>query len=142
MEKIRKTNLMKYGCENPMQHPEIQKRLLNNFLMNGGKIPSSVPEKQLINIIRSLGHICITGLQVGKYFPDGVLFYGDIKIDIEYDGLYWHKDKNKDDIRDLYFLENGYKILRIKANREAPSIDQVASSLNELINHDRYYYEI
>jgi very-short-patch-repair endonuclease len=116
---------------------------MDNFLSNGGKIPTSIPEQQLIDAIRNLGYLCVDGLTVGKYFPDGVLFYKDLKIDVEYDGIYWHSNKsNKDDIRDLYFLENGYKIFRIKANKGIPDDQQISEALNQLIYNDRYYYEL
>jgi len=45
---------------------------------------------------------------------DIALFIDDIKIDIEYDGWYWHKDQQKDRRRDEFLKSQGWKILELK----------------------------
>ena len=142
MDKIKKTNLIRYGCENAMQNSLIQQRQMDSFLIKGGEIPSSIPERKMIEMICNLGYKCITGLQIGKYFPDGILYYQNLKIDVEYDGLHWHKDSFKDETRDLYFLEHGYKVFRVKAHRGIPNIERISFALQQLIDNDRYYYEL
>ena len=41
---------------------------------------------------------------------DIALFINQNKIDIEYDGWYWHQDKQKDIVRDNLIKRQGYKI--------------------------------
>ena len=50
-----------------------------------------------------------TQLNKHKYHIDFVI---DDRI-IEFDGTYWHKDNNKDAIKDIFLQHRGYKILRI-----------------------------
>ncbi len=38
------------------------------------------------------------------------------KIDIEYDGKFWHKDKYKDAIRDEELRKAGWKVIRVDEN--------------------------
>lgn len=40
-------------------------------------------------------------------------YVGDVKADIEFDGEYWHKNRNGDSIRDANISNAGYHILRI-----------------------------
>ena len=73
--------------------------------------------------------------------------YGEIldgkKIDVEYDGWYWHKDNQERDKRRNYkLLSLGYKILRIKAKREMPTKDDIKNAVNELLNNNKHYIEI
>ena len=67
----------------------------------------------------------------------------NIKIDIEYDGLYWHSDKQKDRRRDNFVKSKGYKILRVLGNKkdEMPTEKCLLESVEALLN-GRNYIEI
>ena len=48
-------------------------------------------------------------------------------IDVEYDGAYWHQDKQKDRRRDNFVKTQGYKIFRIRGDKKdnLPSEEQI-----------------
>jgi very-short-patch-repair endonuclease len=54
---------------------------------------------------------------------------------IEIDGVYWHKNKKeKDEKKDKYLLENGYRILRI-SEVEANNIKIIRAKIkNNIVN--------
>jgi len=55
------------------------------------------------------------------------------KIAIEYDGLYWHKNKTETDKQQTELLiKAGWKVLRISANRALPTQQQLDSYLTIL----------
>ena len=89
-----------------------------------------------------------SGIQVEKnahfssLFLDCLIEINGIKIDIEYDGQYWHQDTQKDIRRDKFIQSNGYKVIRIKSNHKVPTIEELYEKINLLINSDRYYEEI
>ena len=68
----------------------------------------------------------------------------DIKIDVEYDGWYWHKDtKIKDTRRDNYVKSQGYKVLRIVAYEDRlPTVKELTESINVLLNDNRSFHRI
>lgn len=55
---------------------------------------------------------------IGPYYGD--ICYPEDKIVIEYDGYFWHKNKD-DSERTQYILNNGWKIIRIKSNNMLPN---------------------
>ena len=65
-----------------------------------------------------------------------------IKIDIEYDGWYWHQDKAKDDRRDSFLKAQGYKVLRIKSGNLLPNFQDLDKAIEILLKEDINYYEI
>lgn len=59
----------------------------------------------------------------------------DCKIDVEYDGIIYHKDKvEKDKIRNDFMISQGYKILRIQGNGKVPNEDQLKHLIENLIS--------
>ncbi|RNB52675.1 DUF559 domain-containing protein [Brevibacillus gelatini] len=71
------------------------------------------------------------------------LFIDNVKIDIEYDGYYFHKDTAlKDRRRDEFLKQDGWKILRIKGRRNVPTFDELRVAINKLLNSDRTYTEL
>ena len=73
---------------------------------------------------------------------DIALFIDENKIDIEYDGWYWHQDAQKDRNRDEHFKLSGWKILRIKSGNKIPTKDQLIEAINRLIKNGYSYTEI
>ena len=72
---------------------------------------------------------------------DVAIFIGDIKIDLEYDGWYWHQDQQKDIKRDRIVQKMGYKVLRIKGSSDIPKEEELLFQINELVNSDQNYKE-
>ena len=72
---------------------------------------------------------------LSSLFLDLCLFIDDgIKIDIEYDGSYWHKDSQKDRRRDEFVKSQGFKILRIRSGHLLPTKEQLKEAIDKLIN--------
>jgi 5-methylcytosine-specific restriction endonuclease McrA len=56
------------------------------------------------------------------------------KLIIEYDGIRWHNDKEKDDIKEQLAINNGFSIFRIKSEwSEKEKFDYINKILNEKI---------
>lgn len=69
---------------------------------------------------------------------DCMTIINNIKIDVEYDGWYWHKNKQEEDKRRNYFLiRRGFKVLRIRSNKEMPSKEQITRAIDILLNTDK-----
>lgn len=63
-----------------------------------------------------------------KYEID--IFIPDLKIGIEYDGYFWHKDKKTQDAKkDLIMQQEGIKLYRIKEIKKISEKDNVDSSI-------------
>ena len=73
---------------------------------------------------------------------DIALFIDNKKIDIEYDGWYWHQDKKKDMGRDEFLKSNGWKVLRIKGSYKIPTEEQLKDAIDRIIKEKHSYTEI
>ena len=106
-----------------------------------GKAPTSKPQLELFRLLKSMkiGE-CKLEVPCDRCLLDIVLYINDIKIDIEYDGFYWHKDSQRDRRRDSFIKKSGYKIIRIKANKKdtMPSVEQLEEVINYLISGHSY----
>ena len=73
-------------------------------MINNGTVPTSSKQIELYKKIKSIykENICEENFVLSNVILDIVLFIEDIKIDIEYDGWYWHQDKRKDFRRDKF----------------------------------------
>ena len=77
------------------------------------------------------------------YDLDIALFVDGLKINVEYDGWYWHKDSLDRDLkRDKYMQENGWEVLRVKGNRKIPKTKELLDSVKKIVNSKLNYYEI
>jgi very-short-patch-repair endonuclease len=84
---------------------------LHSTVKGGHKL--SALEAQVVMILNRLGLWYRLHEAVGNYVAD-ILVQGNPMIDIECDGVYWHKDKPSDAERDLWFAENGYNVVRVR----------------------------
>lgn len=75
---------------------------------------------------------CELNKQCGSNILDCVVIIGNIKIDVEYDGSYWHQDEQKDRRRDEVVKSYGYKILRIRGGHKLPTLSQLQEAINYL----------
>lgn len=143
-EKMEQTNLLRYGFKNPAQSKEIQEKIRKTFFENG-KVRTSTQQIKLFNTLLEKYENCILNFPLENYSLDCVLEIEDVKIDVEYDGWYWHTINNmkeKDRIRDQIVINNGYKILRIKGGRILPEKEELFKSIEELKNTNLFYKEI
>lgn len=139
-EKGHRTNLERYGVYWGMQNPEIAERSRSSWLKKNNEKCS----KQQLYVYELLKKIyCEDKIKINYAFRsfsfDIALFYGDnVKIDIEYDGYYWHSDQQKDRRRDEVSKSYGWKILRIKGGHSLPIEEQLMQAINKLINGYSY----
>lgn len=143
-EKGKKTMLEKYGVENAGQSKELQAKM-RKTLFQHGKVRTSKQQKNIFDILNKK-YNCILNYPVDIFSLDCAIFINDnIKIDVEYDGWYWHNkvlNKEKDAIRDNKILEKGFKILRIKGGITIPAEKELIEKINMLISTDSKYEEI
>ena len=72
---------------------------------------------------------------------DCALFINNIKIDIEYDGWYWHNPKD-DRRKDEYLKSKGWKVLRIRSGHKIPTIEQLEIAIKKLTTTDKVFTTI
>lgn len=142
-EKRKQTCLSKYGYEHPQQVPEIKQRSIKTLISNG-KVPTSSQQIKLFNMIQTKysDHKAMLNYACDRSIFDVALFIDGNKIDIEYDGWYWHQNKHKDIKRDEHFKAIGWKILRVKSGNKLPNVQQLETAINDLVQNDCDYIEI
>lgn len=140
-EKAIQTNIQKYGVAWNVQNKKcIEKRNLT-YLRNGS-CRTSKQQIQLQEQLCSLYGQCEINVPCSNFMLDCVLNINGCKINIEYDGWYWHQDKHKDIIRDMIVKKYGYKIIRIKSAYMLPTDAQLQNTISELINSQHTFKEI
>lgn len=139
--KVRKTNLKRYGVPYSLQSPVIRAKGMQT-LESLGKVRTSKQQLQLYNLLKELYGSCVLNYPVSSCSLDCMLNVNDCKIDIEYDGQYWHKDAQKDRRRDEFIKSCGYKVLRVKGNREIPTKEQLQKAIDYLVKGNHSYTEI
>lgn len=133
-EQFKNQCLDNFGVDNPMKNVNVQKKATETLIKNGN-VPISKEEQKLVNILVSIygeDH-CIPCYQVGRFTMDCLLIVEDIKIDVEYDGIYWHQSRHHYDAwRDQKMFANGYKVLRIESKGKMPTFEQIIAAVDKL----------
>lgn len=76
--------------------------------------------------------------RVGKYFPD--FAYPQVNILIECDGKAWHKDREKEALRDAYLRSQGWLVLHFEEDRIREDVLGCAEEVRRIIyNHQGEY---
>lgn len=135
-EKIKENNIKKYGVPYVTQAQEIVEKIRKS-LYNSGKVATSKMQMLIYDMITKYygEEHCKLNYPYDKLNFDCFLNIDNCKIDIEYDGWYWHKDRIKEDNRRNYFLiRRGIKILRIRSIKEIPTITQIKEAVDILLH--------
>lgn len=148
-EKVKQTNIRRYGKPYSMQVPEIRKKAIETFVKNGN-VPISEPEIKLCELVKETFPNCKTekSFILDRIILDCLLEIQCEKIDIEYDGEYWHnskKSKRTDMKRDYFVRSKGYKILRVKGNYKIPTKQQLVEAIDSLLqgkNHTEIVLDV
>lgn len=166
-EKVKQTNLQKYGCENVFGSDDVKNKIKNTILDKYGveyisqsediknKIRKSFEEKGIVKTSKpqlELFEKCkilfpeykiYLNLSESYFSLDIALIKEHIKIDVEYDGYYWHKEtKQKDYIRDKILQKRGYKILRIRSGILLPENEELINAIQLLNESTKNFVEI
>ena len=143
-EKSKKTCNEKYGCDFAGQAQEVIAKRVQT-LYNNNNYKSSKQEIEVYNLLVELygEENCIKDYFFSRVIMDILLNINDSKIDIEYDGWFWHKDNQQyDRRRDEFLKSQGYKILRIKASHKVPTKEQLQNAIDYLVKDNHNYTEI
>lgn len=147
-EKIIQTNLKKYGTKNPMQNAEVAQKSHKHWIASSvanGSIPTSKTEQAVCTMLFDIygRDNCYPSHPIDNVVADCVVNVGGYQIDVEYDGWYWHKNRQTQDTRrNNFVISQGYKVLRIKSNFDLPTKQQIQDAINYLINDNHNYHEI
>ena len=134
IEKYEKTCLDKFGCKKHLSSSVVREKI-NLAYYNNGTCPTSKPQIVVYNMLKQIYGNCELNKPCGNSLLDCVVEVNGIKIDVEYDGWYWHKDKQEEDKRRNYFLiKNGYKVCRFRANYAIPTIEQIKNAVDYLLS--------
>ena len=137
-----KHNLEKYGVPYHTQAPEVKRKILESF-ENNSTAKTSKPQLELYEKLKTLYGCCELNKSCIYYSLDCVIEVDNIKIDVEFDGEYWHKNRKRQDyIRDQFVKKQGYKIIRIKGNCQIPNDDDLVKAINCLIQTDKTWIEL
>lgn len=137
--KVIETNMERYGVPYTTQAPEIIVKMRQSLYENGN-VPSSKKEKEICQMLEDIYGLesCFPNYAYDRLNFDCLLIINNIKIDVEYDGWYWHKDKQEEDKRRNYFLtRRGFKVLRIRSSEEMPTKEQIIEAVNILLSTDK-----
>lgn len=140
-DKIKQTNLLKYGVEYPSQNPDIKSKAIKTMCDNNNVLTSK-QQLELHKIIQQKYPEAVLNYPFLTYFLDIFICIDDIKIDIEYDGWYWHKNKQKDLKRDKFLQSYGFKILRIRSGTLLPAENELFNAVSHLVNTECCFKEI
>lgn len=141
LQKARKTLLDRYGVENPIQIPEVREKICKSFMENGtGKV--SKQQKQLYEIIKKRYIDAELNYPFSTCSLDIFICIKNVKIDIEYDGWYWHQNKQSDLRRDKFLQSNGFKTLRIRSGCLLPTEQELFEAIDYLVNTEHHFKEI
>lgn len=130
------TNLERYGTEWGLSNPDIRRKIAKSY-MEHGTVPTSKQQYNLYQLLSAYYSNCQLNYAYDKYLLDCVISINNMMIDIEYDGFYWHQFKHdKDEIRDNFLINQGWKILRIVSSRSIPAIEEIQEKLLTLTSTD------
>ena len=142
IQKRKNTNVEKYGQEWGLASEEIREKIANSYYKNG-TIKTSKPQMELYNLLKSKYEKCELNYPCGRCLLDCFVEVNGIKIDIEYDGWYFHEKTQQKDMRRDYFVKSkGYKILRIISNNGIPQEKEIEEKINILLNTDKHFEKI
>ena len=134
----------RYGVKRPLQYEEFKNKFITTISEKA--IFTSKPQKEVFFILCNLyPQKCFLEYPYRGYLLDCFVDFGDVKIDVEYDGMFWHQlNEEHDKTRDKVLIHMGYKILRIKWNKkdDIPTKEQIQHTIETLVNSSKNYIEI
>ena len=139
--KVKQTCLKKYGCTNSMQNETIRAKAMSTLCKNGNT-PTSSQQIEVYNILKQYYDTTKLNYPFSLLSLDIFVCINNIKIDVEYDGWFWHQDKQKDLQRDKFLQSKGFKVLRIRSGELLPTEQELLDAINYLINTEHKFKEI
>ena len=164
-EKAKQTFLENYGVENPFASETIKNKIKETCKKQYGteyaaaskivrskiaetlscenKTPTSKAERAMASLLCEMfgEHSCIPSYVFEDLTLDCLVDIDGNKIDIEYDGWYWHKNKQeKDRRRNYYLIRRGFKVVRFIAETAIPTKEDIQEAIDYIVkgNHSLY----
>lgn len=140
-DKYKQTCLERYGVKNVFQSPQIKEKIRETLYKNG-TTPTSQQQIQLHKMIQKKYPNAELNYPFSSCSLDIFVCVDDIKIDVEYDGWYWHQDKHKDLKRDKFLQSQGFKVIRIRSGTQLPTEQELFDTIDYLVNTEHHFKEI
>ena len=144
VNKAKATCLERYGGESSQCDDSVRRKSWGSMLSHG-TAPTSKAEREMVAVIKRVYGDCACYPQfvLDRISMDCLLVIGDVKIDIEYDGQFWHKDNaERDKRRDFYCIRRGYKVLRFFSKHHSPTEEQIKQGVDYLVNSEHKHLRI
>jgi very-short-patch-repair endonuclease len=139
-QKVVETNLDKYGVPYAIMDSDVKEKQIDSMIHNQHNRKSK-QETKCYNIVKKLYDDVQPSQRCSKYTLDCVINYQNHKIDVEYDGWYWHKNMIEyDNIRNNVVQQNGYDIIRIQSDGKMPTKQQIQQAVQRIINGEKLVY--
>lgn len=140
-DKSKQTNLIRYGYENPMQNPQIKEKAIKTMYEHGTQ-KTSTQQLKVYEMIKNKHPDAILNYPFSSLSLDIFVEINNVKIDVEYDGWFFHQDKQKDIKRDKFLQSQGFKTLRIRSGRLLPTEQELFDAIDYLVNTEHHFKEI
>lgn len=130
--------LERYGVSNISCNEDIKRKKSESFYEHG-TCPTSQQQIQLCEMLKEIYGKCELNYPVDGCSLDCYVEIDGIKIDVEYDGWYWHKDKQESDKRRNYFLiHKGYRVLRFICKNEMPTKECIQKNIDKIVKNGNH----
>ena len=126
--------LEKYGVKTYFQTQCWRDKMLNGFashVYSFNKNPSK-PQVKTFELIKSVFADAVLNFPVYEVNRIIDIAIPSLKIAVEYDGSYWHKDENLDIIRQKDIENLGWRFLRYRDH--VPSLEELKHDINKITN--------
>lgn len=142
-QKIINTNMKRYGGKSPFCSDEIKKKIIK-IMFENGTCATSKKQIQLYEILKDIYGNCELNYPCDKLSLDCMAIINGIPFDIEYDGWYFHKDRELQDMKRNFFVESkGYKVIRFLALVDRlPTKEELTNSIDYLLKTNKNYIKI
>lgn len=140
-EKAQLTNLQKYGVRNPQQNSEIKAKTMQTLLQRGS-VPTSKQQIELYEMVNGRHKNAQLNFPFESCLLDIFVDINGVKIDIEYDGSYWHHDQQRDLKRDKFLQSHGFKTLRVRSGHLLPTEQELFDAIDYLVDTEHHFKEI
>lgn len=142
--KTKATCIERYGGESPQCDDNVRRKSWESMLLNG-TTPTSKAERSMVDALKKIygEDACTPQFVLDRISMDCLLIIGDVKIDVEYDGQFWHKgNAERDKRRDFYCINRGYKVLRFFSKYHVPTEEQIKAGVDYLVNSEHKHLRV
>lgn len=148
--KVKQTIKEKYGVDYLSQSEEIKEKIKNTLVERYGvynsfqinSIPASSQQIKLHEMIKEKYPNAELNYPYSTCSLDIFVEVNGVKIDVEYDGSYWHQDQQKDIKRDKFLQSQGFKALRVRSGHLLPTEQELFDAIDYLVNTEHHFKEI